>query len=66
MKVKTLIEKEGGIYEFTAELSDLQHQFLIEWALKDLIKRGLIPFNADGEAGNSDGNFSVEVGETLN
>jgi hypothetical protein len=44
MKVKTVIEKEDGIYEFTAELQPDQHAFLIEYAVKDLMLRGLLPF----------------------
>lgn len=45
MKIKTLIETPDGNYEFTAELSQMQHQFLIEYAVRDLMMKGLLPFS---------------------
>jgi len=44
MKIKTIVEKEDGAYEFQAEISDIQHRFLLEYAIRDLVTRGLIPF----------------------
>ena len=44
MKIKTIIERPDGNYEFQAELTPKQHAFLIEFAIKELIKAGLIPF----------------------
>ena len=50
MKIKTVIEQADGNYEFQAELTHDQHAFLIEFAIKELIKAGLIPFaNAQTE-----------------
>lgn len=54
MKISTVVEKDGGLYQFTAELSQEQHQFLLEYAIRALIHRGLMPFNvgeppAEGE-----------------
>ena len=43
MKVTTVIQKEDGNYTFSADLTDAQHAFLIEYALRDLLQRGLIP-----------------------
>ncbi len=51
MKVTTIIEQEDGNYVFTAELSKDQHSFLLEYAIKDLMVKGLLPFAmADGES----------------
>lgn len=44
MKIKTIIEQKDGNYEFNAELTKEQHAFLIEFAIRELIKAGLIPF----------------------
>lgn len=40
------MEKDGGMYEFSAVLTPEQHQFLLEHAIRDLVTRGLMPFNA--------------------
>jgi len=45
MKVKAIIEKTDGVYEFTAELSTDQHNFLVEYAIRDLITKGMMPFD---------------------
>ena len=44
MKIKTVVEQPDGNYVFQAELSPEQHAFLIEFAVRELIKAGLIPF----------------------
>lgn len=44
MKVKTVVENESGIFEFQAELTPQQHAFLLEYAIRDLIRKGLLPF----------------------
>lgn len=49
MKVTTVIQKEDGDYTFSANLTDAQHAFLIEYALRDLLQRGLIPQLDGGE-----------------
>lgn len=50
MKVKTVVENDEGVFEFQAELSEQQHAFLIEYAIRDLIRKGLLPFiNAESE-----------------
>ncbi len=46
MKIKTIVEQEDGSYEFTAVLTPEQHAFLIEFAVKELLAAGLIPFAA--------------------
>ena len=46
MKITTIVEKPEGAYEFTADLNALQHTFLLEYAIRDLITKGLMPFNA--------------------
>lgn len=50
MRVTSIVEKDGGLYEFTANLSTEQHQFLLEYAIQSLITQGLMPFNPDREA----------------
>ena len=51
MKIKTIVEQENGNYEFQAELTPEQHAFLIEFAIKELVRAGLIPFaNAQSQA----------------
>ena len=45
MKIKTVVEKADGSYEYQAELTAEQHAFLIEYAVRSLIEKGLIPFN---------------------
>ena len=47
MKITAVVEKEGGVYQFTAELTEIQHQFLIEYAIRDLVNKGLVPFKVD-------------------
>jgi len=42
MKVTTLIEKDGGMFQYTAELSPEQHMFLLEYAIRDLVQKGLL------------------------
>ena len=44
MKVKQVVETTEGNYEFQAELTKEQHAFLIEFAIKELLVAGLIPF----------------------
>ena len=44
MKIKTIVEQEDGSYEFSANLTAEQHAFLIEFAVKELLAAGLIPF----------------------
>ena len=45
MHITAIVEKEGGMFEFSAELSPQQHQFLLEYAIRDLVTRGLVPFD---------------------
>lgn len=50
MKVKTIVENAEGTFEFSAELTPPQHAFLIEYAIRDLVRKGLVPFiSADNE-----------------
>ena len=44
VKISTVIERADGNYEFKAELTPEQHAFLIEFAVKELLRAGLIPF----------------------
>ena len=46
MHIKQVVEGPDGNYEFQAELTPDQHAFLIEFAIKELISAGLIPFAA--------------------
>ena len=49
MKVTAILEKPEGQFEFTAELSSEQHNFLLEYAIRDLISKGLLPFSGSDE-----------------
>ena len=49
MKIKTVIEMPDGNYEFTANLTADQHSFLLEYAIRDMMLKGLIPFASVGE-----------------
>lgn len=46
MHIKTIVEQPDGNYEFQAVLTPDQHAFLIEFAVKELLAAGLIPFAA--------------------
>ncbi len=46
MKISTVVELPDGNYEFNAVLTPEQHAFLIEFAVKELLRAGLIPFAA--------------------
>lgn len=51
MKVKTIVEHQDGTFEFSAELTPEQHSFLLEYAIRDLVRKGLIPFvSAESES----------------
>ena len=52
MKIKSIVEREDGIYEFQAELTPEQHQFLIDYAVKTLMVQGLLPFAQTNEEGD--------------
>ena len=41
MKIKAVVENQDGTFEFTANLTPEQHQFLIEYAVQDLLRKGL-------------------------
>ena len=51
MKIKTIVEQKDGTYEFTAMLTPEQHQFLLEYAVRDLVAKGLVPFIPVQDAG---------------
>lgn len=42
MKITTILEKDGGVYQFTADLTPEQHMFLLEYAVSDLVQKGLL------------------------
>jgi hypothetical protein len=44
MKIKSIVESPDGNFEFSADLTPPQHAFLIEYAIRDLVRKGLIPF----------------------
>lgn len=43
MNIKTVIEQPDGTYTFTGVLNQEQHAFLIEYAIRDLVAKGLLP-----------------------
>ena len=44
MKIKTIVENETGSFEIAADLTPEQHTFLLEFAVNELFRRGLMPF----------------------
>lgn len=46
MKITAIVEKPEGNYEFTANLTEEQHRFLIEYAIRDMMTKGLLPFDS--------------------
>ena len=51
MKIKSIVENAEGTFEFSANLTPEQHAFLIEYAVRDLLRKGLLPFmSAENEA----------------
>ena len=50
MKISTVIEQPDGNYTFQAELTPDQHAFLIEFAVRELIRAGLVPFASTATA----------------
>lgn len=51
MKIKSIVETENGDFEFSANLTPTQHAFLIEYAIRDLVRKGFIPFiSAENES----------------
>lgn len=61
MRVTAIVEKDGGIFEFSAELTAEQHRFLLEYAIQSLVHRGLVPFNVTTD----DDGVSIGVAETM-
>ena len=45
MKIKTVVEQPDGNYVFEAVLTPEQHSFLIEFAVRELVRAGLVPFS---------------------
>ena len=45
MKIKTVVEQPDGTYVFEAVLTPEQHSFLIEFAVRELVRAGLVPFS---------------------
>lgn len=46
MKIVSVVERPEGNFEFVANLTEMQQRFLLEYAIRDLITKGLIPFDA--------------------
>ena len=46
MDITSIIETPEGDFTFTAVLTADQHQFLIEYAIRDLFAKGLLPFRS--------------------
>ena len=44
VKIKTVVEQADGNYTFEAVLTPEQHAFLLEFAVRELIRAGLVPF----------------------
>ena len=41
MKIQTLVETADGTVEFSAVLTEEQHKFLIEYAIQDILRKGV-------------------------
>jgi hypothetical protein len=46
VKIVSVVERPEGNFEFVANLTEMQQRFLLEYAIRDLIAKGLIPFDA--------------------
>lgn len=46
MKVNYLVEKEDGSATIQANLNEIELKILIEFALNDLVSKGLFPFTS--------------------
>lgn len=44
MNITQVIETPEGAYTFSANLTKEQHAFLLEFAIKELLRAGMIPF----------------------
>jgi hypothetical protein len=44
MKITKTIETPGGSYTFDGEISEVEHDFILEAGLNFLLQRGMIPF----------------------
>ena len=42
MKIKAIIHKEDGTRELTAHLTEDQHKFLLEYAIADILSKGVM------------------------
>lgn len=42
MKIKAIIQREDGTRELTADLTEDQHKFLIEYAIADILSKGVM------------------------
>ena len=42
MKVKAIINREDGTRELTAHLTEDQHKFLLEYAIADILSKGVM------------------------
>lgn len=43
MFISKIIKTNEGTVEFKGEFSEAEHEFLLEYALQNLVERGLIP-----------------------
>lgn len=44
MKIKKTIELPEGAFTFEGEISDVEHDFIIEAGINFLIQQGVVPF----------------------
>jgi hypothetical protein len=73
MKIKAIYENQDGQHEINAVLTEDQHKFLIEFALLELLRKGLmIPVVHNDEVtliefgkGNADVEASNHTGRTV-
>ena len=42
MKIKAIVNKEDGTRELTAVLTEDQHKFLMEYAIADILSKGVM------------------------
>jgi len=49
MQISQLVETADGSFTYSATLTQNQHAFLIEYAIKDLVHKGLLPFTVTAD-----------------
>ena len=47
MRVNTVVERDGGAVQFTADLTPEETTFLLEYSINHLMMKGALPFTTE-------------------